>query len=197
MNINKKKFVSSKEFYNLPVESIVTVLNKLDEKTQLSGLKSIIKKRDQEYLFNLYLSKELHIEDRVIMSSIDYCLESKMSDRKLILLIRMVNELVFGDIYNLVVYLLSEKKYKIIKEEIFFHTNFRSRTNSIPEEKYIEIIAKYIFKKEHREIILFLSDKEDLLREIFAHCGMLKEKYKELINKTTKEEYIINKVKYF
>jgi hypothetical protein len=70
--IGKKRFISSKAFYNLPIEDMVKVFNELPINKKISGLKTIFKKRNEQHLFDLYLSVDLNIEDEVFLECIIY-----------------------------------------------------------------------------------------------------------------------------
>jgi hypothetical protein len=125
-----------------------------------------------------------------------YMVENELSERKTLLLIRMVNELSLADMHYPIVKLLSSEKYNLIKE-IFTHDNLRSDSLSIPEEKLIDYITSCLFTEKHREVIVFLLDKKEILHNLLRHSGYYKDKYISLINKINEQEKISKKVKSF
>lgn len=158
MNIDKKKFVSSKEFYNLPVNELVDIINKLQVNKQISGIKTLLKKRNDEFISELFSSEELFIEDETYHLIIDSL--KNISDKKIESLINKVTELSVPEIDFLIIDLLSSKRYELLKT-IFSHENLRIHSKSIPEEKRNEYLARYLFKEEHKEILFFLVDKNE------------------------------------
>ena len=197
MNVDRKKFISSKEFYNLPINELVNVINRLQMNKQISGIKTLLKKRNEEFISELFSSTELFVEDEVYHLVIDSLRNKDISDKKIESLINKVTELGVPEIDFLIIDLLSSKRYELLKT-IFSHKNLRTRSKSIPEEKRNEYLSRYLFKEEHKELLFFLVDKNEITDNILIDVSTFyRQDFKDLLIICKKEKEIAKKVKDF